>query len=154
MVIISICIVLSCHSGGHPSDAALQEIFRKEENTFRRLVEMLTEDQGIVRLTNDDVFYLANSNSEISHFRWLEYRELLKKANVKFGVHRDNPSSLRFIMSIQQLISRSEKSLIYSSKNLDPEVDSIDEIAVGRRSDLGPVYRRISKNWYCVYEIW
>lgn len=151
-IIVMMLLVFTGCGLGHPSEAALIEKFSQNKTDFYRLVEMLNEDPDIRRISNEHVFYDTESDS-VSHERIELYRQILKRLEIKDGIHRVNSRSISFIASSRgPFLDASYKAYIYSTETPVPLVDSIDEFVSYRKQK--PVYKRLEDNWYLAYESW
>ena len=153
-IIFTVIFVEGCGFFSHPSDQILEQRLRSHESEFNRLVVMLFEDSDIVRLSNENVF-LSEGNRHISDERLREYRHLFDELNLEKGIHRDGVNIVRLIASSKGLfLAYSEKSYVYSKSELNPIVNSLDEIISRDRGDQSTVYRKLKDNWYLYYASW
>jgi hypothetical protein len=146
------------HNEPHPSDAALEAIFRLHEADFNQLVEMSNVDAKVVRIAPDFTWLDDNPRwprpeSEIgfSIERWNQYRELFDRLGLRKGLSRyPDGSTIELIASTQGLLTGgSSKGYIHSTKNLSPLYDSLDHPASSSEGKY--VYKRLKKNWYLFY---
>ncbi|MEJ7847472.1 MAG: hypothetical protein WKF92_05220 [Pyrinomonadaceae bacterium] len=143
---------INCHIG-LPSEAKLTKKFLENKADFYGLATMLNEDDNIVRLSDDYVFYTGPDERTISEERVGEYRQILHKLGIENGIHRDNPRSVRLIASSQGIpIATYSKSYLYSTENPESLVESIDKFVSHRKQS--PVYKKLEDNWYLEYESW
>jgi hypothetical protein len=152
--LLIIVLVVGCGKD-HPPDRAMEEKFKSYQSDFNRLAEMLNEDSDVVRLGHDFVFFDKGRDREIPRERMNEYRRLFEKLDLQNGVHRDAGNAIRLIASSNDgLFSKSEKSYVYSTEDLTPQVDSLDYVIKTDKGDHSPVYKKITHNWYLFYESW
>ena len=151
--LVCAALIWSCTSPGHPSDKELMQRFSIHKADFVRLSVMLEEDKDIVRMTSDEIFFSGESRA-IPRERLLEYQNLLKKLELHIGIHRDNVKSVRLIASSNGFPTRnSEKSFVYSTEDVSPLVDSLDNF--GSDGKQQPVFKELEEdNWYLVFESW
>lgn len=103
-VLLAIASLASCKALAHVSDEVLIEKFHSHQADFEKLVTMLEEDRGLVRLTADRVFF-KNDTTSISNERLAEYRRLLKLLTLTDGITRD-PDGLHLIVSTTRVTFR------------------------------------------------
>lgn len=145
----------------HPSDATLEENFRKHRAGFNKLVDMSNADSKLVRIASDFTWLENNAawprpESEIgfSEQRWNEYRQLFNELGLKHGLARreDIPGVLFFDVSATGMVTGGDaKGYAYSTEELSPLVNSLDHIDIEVKS-LQPLYKRIEGDWYLYYE--
>lgn len=153
--LIFLALLIACGYSKHLSDIELEQRFVSNKVDFLKLAKMLDDDKNIVRLSHENIFYSGSSQNKISEERLREYRNLLRKLKLDIGIHRDNPSSIRFIASTKGFpISSSEKSFLFSTNDVSPLVGSLDQIIAIDYGDRSPIYKKIDDNWYLVYESW
>src|SRR5207248_7491503 len=146
------------HDESHPSDKALEAIFKEHEADFKQLIAMSNVDAKVVRVAPDFTWLDNNPRwprpeSEIgfSMERWDQYRELFKRLDLRKGLSRyPDGNTIEFIASTQGLLTGgSSKGYIYSTKNLTPLYDSLDQPAPSSQGKY--VYKRLKTNWYLYY---
>lgn len=150
-LIISLIFVSTCNYFAQPPDAVVEDIFQNHRPELERLVEMLKEDKEIVRLTGKDVFYVNGAKTEISAERFDQFKSLLETIGLKNGLHRDNEFTVRFLPFENRPFQNSEKSLVYSTEDLKPVQDSLDNLPSGKQPS---VYKELAEDWYISYESW
>lgn len=159
LVVISLCvstmILAGCGIASHPTDQMMEQRLRSDRTDFAKLVDMLDEDQDIIRLDQKYVFLSENSNRSIGGEKLVEYRRLFKKLELEGGMHRDKNGAVRLIASTTGVfITNSEKSYVHSRSNPFPLVESLDQVIRNDQGDQAPVYKGIVDDWYLYYESW
>jgi len=153
IILIHLVFLSNCSFFAHPSDTEMLLRFRSHKTEFVQLLTMLSDDKEIVRLTDKNVFYSDAFEGNISNDRFKEYRTLLTKLQLDYGVHRDNASTVRFIASSKGFpVASSEKSFVYSTSDLSPLAGSLDDLVYKKNQQQ--VFRKIEENWYLGYESW
>jgi hypothetical protein len=140
---------------GYPSDRELEKRFYENRTDFETLGSMLVEDIDIRVLDQDNIFYKGDSPRVISGERIEKYRRLMKKLRIDGGIARDYDGSASLIVKYKGiLIHTSGKGYYYSTGEVTPIVESLDEVIRNERDDTRPTFKRIEGNWYLVYESW
>lgn len=157
-LVIPLLIVAStvgCSTVAHPPDRAMEERLRERQSDFDKLIGMLKEDSDVVRLGYDFVFFNNGTSRDIPTERMGEYRRLFDQLDLRNGVHRDRDNVIRLIASSRDgILIKSEKSYVYSTVDLSPRVDSLDNVIKTDRGDRAPVFKKVADNWYLYYESW
>jgi hypothetical protein len=89
--------------------------------------------------------------------RWDEYRALFRDLGIDLGMNRlDRNDGVMLIVSATGIVGRgTAKGYAYSTKQLDPIVDSLDlampRPCVGQKDCI--VFKPLKRNWYLYYEI-
>ena len=144
-------------TSSHPSDAALEEVFGRNEEKFNSLIHMSRADAKVVRIAPtftwlDDNARWPRAESELgfSVERWDEYRQLFKELGLKEGIQREpNGDVIQFIASSEGLLTAgSGKGYIYSTRELSPLYDSLNEPPP---TEGKYVYKRLKEHWYLFY---
>ncbi|MGH9949343.1 MAG: hypothetical protein ACRD6X_19390 [Pyrinomonadaceae bacterium] len=152
-IFLVLIFALNCSYRGHPDEAELRRTFDEHKPDFYMLARMLDEDAEVVRISNENVFYGGTDERELSEDRIAKYRQTLAELGIENGIHRDNPTSVRFIASSKGLLyPTSEKSYLYTMEQPKPVVESLDALVSSQKQS--PVYSKIEDNWYLVYESW
>lgn len=151
---LSVLLSGACSSSRHPTDSEMDQILKSHQSEFNTLIEMLKEDEDIVRLDEKFVFLTEGSTREVSQERLAAYRGIFAKLKLERGFQRDKNNALRFIASAGGFFSTSEKSYIYSTTPLTPLVDSLDTQIERDRGDQKPVFRKLHGDWYLYYASW
>lgn len=152
--LIFILISFLGNSCSHPSDEELQRKFLVNKEVFIELKDMLIEDKNIVRMDSEDIFYIDYSKDKITESRFNKYKKLFETINLTQGIHRDNESTIRFIVSTNGFpLSASEKSILYTTNPL-LSVHSADGAKVKEEKKPYGIYQKIDKDWYLFYENW
>jgi hypothetical protein len=168
LAIVTIIAVTLCGStacflfGSHPSDAALERVFRQHRRTFDHLAVMAEEDRRVVRIARDFTWLEDNSawprqESDLgfSTARWDEYREMFRELSLDAGTARtlDRPDVLFLIASAKGLVTGgSDKGYAYSPLPLEPLGESLDSIHAAPSSGV-PAFKRLEGPWY-LYVRW
>lgn len=153
--LLSATLTVGCYEVTHPSDQAMEERLRLSQPDFDKLIDMLKEDSDVVRLGHSFAFFNQDSRRSLSTERMNEYGRLFDKLALRKGVHRDRSYVIRLIASSHDgIFIKSEKSYVYSTIELSPQVDSLDNIIKTDKGDHTPVFKKISNNWYLYYESW
>lgn len=167
-LILSIFLILPvfsfCNSDPHhPSDASLEEAFKRQEDVFNRIIEMYTVDSRLTRIAQDFTtteertsWPCPESELGFSKERWDQYRQLFRIADLKGGFWRRPGSNDGYlIVSTAGLATGgSIKGYVYSVEALQPLSDSLDKVPYDllHESPNRTVYKKIKKNWYLFYE--
>lgn len=142
-----------------PSDATLEKVFRQHEVEFNRLISMSDDDAKVIRIAQDFTWLEDNSKwprpeSELGFTkqRWDEYRQLFKELGLKEGLARNTDGSTVELIAFSQGLSTggSGKGYVYSTKELFPLYNSLDELS-STASGGKYVYKRLKGNWYLFY---
>lgn len=153
-------LLFSCSDKPHLPDNALEDIFRQHEADFNKLIDMSNADSRVVRIAPDFTRLENNYNwprpeSELgfSKARWDEYRQLFKNLGLEQGITRptDNPDLILLTASSRGLsVGGSLKGYAYSTKELSPQVNSLDHIPLNL-SNGRPIYKPVKEHWYLYY---
>jgi hypothetical protein len=143
-------LLLGCSETPTPRDAELLENFRRHQEEFSRLVQMLKQDRRLQHLWSDSI----TPTGAIDEERWNEYRKILSRIGVR-GVHANlgDGSKAKFRAEKRNYASYAsyEKGYVYSEKKPEVIRESLDL----KRSEVPPYavhYRHIEGNWYLYYE--
>lgn len=144
-----------------PSDAELEETFRNHEDDFNQLIEMSQVDSKVIRIASnftwlDDNLSYPRPESELgfSKERWDEYHQIFVKLGIKGGLIRyPDTGVILFFVSNKGLVTGGlAKGYAYSTKDLTPIYNSLDNFQPSASSSEKPVYKRLNKNWYLFYD--
>ena len=141
----------------HSSDSALEQVFRQHESEFNQLISMSNADAKVVRIAPgftwlDSTVAWPRPEAELgfSKERWDEYRQLFKRLGIREGLARDKDGlTIEFIASSGGLLTNgSGKGYIYSTKDMNPLYDSLDNALP---TDGKHIYKQLKRNWYLFY---
>jgi len=153
----------SCFDSPHPSDAALESVFRNHQADFELLLSMSRADSKVMRIAPDFTWLVDDASWPrpedklgFSEERWNQYRELFRKLSLQSGLltYRDQGTTY-FLASSKGLVTGgSGKGYVYSEKELIPVSSSLDDISTEtlKSSSNGMVYKKIGGNWYLFYD--
>ena len=154
-----ILMLSTAFTGGdipHKSDEELIANFHSHRPEFDRLLQMINEDQGLLRV---DDSWTSPENPQavgISRERIDAYHGLFRRAGIPRGFSAfQTRDFIEFIASAQGLVvSGSSKGYLYATEPPPRLVDDLDNY---RPQDKGlsrafPVFRHIEGNWYLFFE--
>jgi len=148
---------LSGYDKKHPSDPELERVFRDHQTDFNQLITMSNMDSKVVRIAPTFTWLEDNARwprpeTELgfSVQRWDEYREMFKRLGLKQGIARDEDGrTIEFIASSTGLLTGgSGKGYVYSTKELSPIYESLDDLEPTGKY----VYKKLQPpHWYLFY---
>lgn len=150
---LSVLLSGACSYSLHPTDTEMEQTLNSHQSEFSTLIGMLNEDEDIVRLDEKFVFLTEGSTREVPPQRLAAYRGIFAKLRLERGFQRDRIMP-RFIASSGGTFSTSEKSYIYSTTPLTPQVDSLDQVIESDHGDQKPVFKKLHGDWYLYYASW
>lgn len=156
MILVLLCFLVGCGGNPHPSDQTLEDQLRANETQFNELLNMFNEDSEVVRISKQFAFLESGGDPKLPQERLKRYRELFRVLNLEAGVYREGKNTVGFIASDNKSIfsGYSSKVYIYSTIELSPLVDSLDEVIKTKPGKHPPVFKKLYGNWYLGYESW
>lgn len=141
MIMVGLIWLIFPSEKNHLEDEVLIEKFEKNRESFDKLVVMFHEDKNMSVI--DDTWMRPKNG--ISQKRWAEYKKLVQKLELDFGIRRCNGEDcIEFISTSQGLPSAgTAKGYVYKPQN----TESID-----RHTANGIMYKKINKDWYIFFE--
>jgi len=126
---------------------------------FRCFWRCRTPDNKVIRISSDFTWLDNNGawprrESELgfSPERWDQYRTLFRKVGLEDGITREESGEvIYFIFSSKGLVTHgTEKGYAFSSKELYPTVDSLDDF---KRFPKGQrvIFKKLKEHWYMFY---
>ena len=161
--VVLLSLHVSCSDSPHPSDAALEKIFREHETEFESLLSVSKIDSKVMRIAPDFTWLVDDASWPrpkeklgFSEDRWNQYRQLFQKLELMNGLlsYQDEKITY-FLASTKGLVTGgSGKGYVYSEKGLEPLADSLDKVSpeLLNKSANRTVYKRIKPNWYLFYD--
>lgn len=143
----------------HPDDANLEAVFRQHEAEFNRLVEMSRVDRRVIRIAPDFTWLDDNAGwprpeSELGFpkERWEEYRRLFKQLGLSNGILQNRAAGTTYLIASSNglVTNGTMKGYAYSSEELSPMSDSLDDVTV-MPTNKRVMYKRLKDNWYLFY---
>ena len=160
-ILLIIAVVASANCGYFlglsrplPSDASMEESFRKNKQDFMELVRIFNEDTNLRRIDYHwtHVVGVSQSSNEtgdpgISEERWNEYRTLFRKLNLDGGINRDpfDGTMMFFAFSKGLAVNGTLKGYYYSIKPIPCKVAQHDDL---NKFEDGVYCKSIDENWY------
>jgi hypothetical protein len=144
---------------GYSPDRVMENHLRTRKDAFTTLVDMAEGDRTLARISPD--FYKIGSNSsdpiyepssQLTLERWNIYRNLFSELELKQGIMRIPDYQEVILMIPDSAVRRIElesKGYAYSSINLEPLSDSLDNLENRKRSRERPItFKHLEGNWY------
>src|SRR5262249_17027737 len=139
----------------HLPDDELIDKFRRHQEGFERLREMILQDRELTRVGEDWTEPRDPKTIGISNERIAEYRKLFIVLGIKSGFSAPRSRDyIQFLSSTQGWVSHgSEKGYLYAiliPGYLGPVRDSLDQFSAGK-NPTGSGCRHIQANWYLYF---
>jgi hypothetical protein len=154
--VCAVIIYLFLAACGHPSDESLRVRFLQREASFDKLLRMAREDSQMSHIA-PAFTWPTNKEVPFPTQRWDEYRRLFRELGIEDGIQRlDNDRGLILIVRSTGMLGRgTAKGYAYSTKQLEPVVDSLDtaipQPCAGQKHCIA--FKRLKNNSYLSYEI-
>jgi hypothetical protein len=141
------------------SDAAMERVFEQHEEDFGRLIDMSRVDSKVIRIAPDFTWLDDNarwprpeSQLGFTKERWDEYKRLFSELSLREGLARDTEGDTVYLIAYSEGLGGggSGKGYVYSSKELSPLYDSLDNLPPAS-SNGKHVYKKLKGSWYLFY---
>lgn len=163
MAIVLLTLQAGCFDRPHPSDGALESVFKDHEADFELLLSMSKADSKVMRIAPDFTWLVDDASWPrpkeklgFSEERWNQYRQLFQKLKLRNGLLSYQDQGITyFLASSKGLVTGgSGKGYVYSEKELTPLSESLDKISTEllSKSANGTVYKKIGPNWYLFHD--
>jgi hypothetical protein len=135
-----------------PSDSTMLRHFDRKESTFTKLVDMASEDKGLVRIDSDWTMPADTQSVGVSPERLVFYRKLLRDADTPRGLKaEDTGFDFYFWLRGSAISDDTDKGFAYRAIPPPNIVQSLDSIRPDSKNPM-IAYRHIRGNWYLFYE--
>jgi hypothetical protein len=154
LLLILFFLMISAGCVSIPSDNEMERVFNANYAEFLQLSRMLEEDADLARLTWEGSVFMSNQSDRVLTVQRISaYRQLLSGLGLKGGVHRDDSSTVRLIVSYPVIgWPTEEKSYVVSPGAKEPLFDNLDSLRYGTGNVQA--YKRLGEHWYLSYARW
>jgi hypothetical protein len=150
----------------NPSDAELERRYQENTVDFDRFASLCRDNPQIYRMGMNDA-YIKEAGAEKrvrseSPYVFLDqpYQEmggLLQNLGLRGGLARcpEAPEYIFFYADCRGMHPNAScKGYVYSTKALQPTLDSLDADPPATLDQHKRAYKRLSEHWYILYEVW